>query len=93
MAAITNMTNGARPDYQLGQNLGDTSWGSRIYTATNSAPQMIDVYGIIPAFQPGVSAIGVHTGSAIITVTFWLPIITKAWDEKVAFLCRRILFQ
>ena len=71
MAAITNMTNGASSlTYQLGQNMGDTSWGSRIYTATNSAPQMIDVYGILPASQPGVSAIGVHTGSAIITVTF-----------------------
>jgi len=71
MAAITNMTNGTSTlTYQLGQNLGDTTWGSKIYSAANSAPQMIDVYGILPASQPGVSAIGVHTGSAIITVTF-----------------------
>ncbi len=71
MAGITNMTNGASfLSYQLGQNLGDTTWGSRVYTATNSSPQMIDVYGILPASQPGVSAIGVHTGSATITVIF-----------------------
>lgn len=71
MAGITNMTNGPSAlTYQLGQNLGDTSWGSKVYTATNSAPQMIDVYGILPASQPGVSAIGVHSGSATITVTF-----------------------
>jgi hypothetical protein len=67
----TNMTNGPSTlTYQIGQNSGDTSWGSRVYTAANSSPQMIDVYGILPASQPGVSAIGVHTGSATITVTF-----------------------
>jgi uncharacterized membrane protein len=71
MAAITNMTNGTSVlTYQLGQNIGDTSWGSRIYTAANSSPQMIDVHGILPATQPGVSAVGVHTGGATITVTF-----------------------
>ena len=71
MAAITNMTNGASSlTYQIGQNSGDTSWGSKVYTASNSAPQMIDVYGVLPASQPGVSALGVHTGSATITVTF-----------------------
>jgi hypothetical protein len=71
MAAITNMTNGASSlTYQVGQNSGDTSWGSKVYTASNSAPQMIDVYGVLPASQPGVSALGVHTGSATITVTF-----------------------
>ncbi len=71
MAAITNMTNGASSlTYQLGQNLGDTSWGSRVYTAPNAAVQMIDIYGILPAAQPGASTIGVHTGTATVTVTF-----------------------
>ena len=71
MVAITNMTNGASVlTYQIGQNPGDTSWGSKVYTATNSSPQMIDVYGVLPASQPSVSALGVHTGSATITVTF-----------------------
>ncbi len=71
MTGVTNMTNGASTlTYQLGQNLGDTSWGSKVYTAANASAQMIDVYGILPASQPGVSAIGVHTGAATITVTF-----------------------
>lgn len=71
MTGVTNMTNGTSTlTYQLGQNLGDTSWGSKVYTATNASAQMIDVYGILPASQPGVSALGIHTGSATITVTF-----------------------
>lgn len=71
MTGITNMTNGASSlTYQLGQNLGDTSWGSKVYTATNAPAQIIDVYGILPATQPAVSAVGIHTGSATITVTF-----------------------
>ncbi len=71
MTSITNMTNGASSlTYQLGQTLGDTSWGSRVYIAANAAAQMIDVYGILPASQPTVSALGIHTGSATITVTF-----------------------
>lgn len=71
MTGVTNMTNGASTlTYQLGQNLGDTNWGSKVYVAANASAQMIDVYGILPASQPGVSALGVHTGSATITVTF-----------------------
>ena len=71
MVSAINMTNGASSlTYQLGQIAGGTSWGSKVYTATNSSPQMIDVYGILPAAQPGVSAVGVHTGAATITVTF-----------------------
>jgi len=71
MSAITNMTNGPSTlTYQLGQNLGDTTWGTKVYTAANSSPQMIDIYGILPASQPGATAIGVHTGTATVTVTF-----------------------
>lgn len=71
MVGATNMTNGASSlTYQLGQTSGGASWGSKVYTATNSSPQMIDVYGTLPASQPGVSALGIHTGSAVITVTF-----------------------
>jgi hypothetical protein len=71
MAAITNMTNGTSTlTYQLGQNVGDTSWGTKVYTAASAASQMIDIYGILPASQPGATAIGVHTGTATVTVTF-----------------------
>jgi hypothetical protein len=71
MAAITNMTSGTSTlTYQLGQNLGDTTWGTKVYTAANAAPQMIDIYGILPASQPGATAIGIHTGTATVTVTF-----------------------
>jgi hypothetical protein len=71
MAAVTNMTNGASTlTYSLGQVAGGTSWGTRAYNAANAAAQMIDVYGILPGTQPGVTNVGVHTGSATITVTF-----------------------
>jgi len=71
MAAITNMTNGSSVlTYQLGQNAGDTSWGSKAYNSTSASATMIDIFGTLPATQPGVTAIGVHTGNATITVTF-----------------------
>lgn len=71
MTAITNMTSGTSAlTYQLGQNLGDTTWGSKVYTAANASVQMIDIFGVLPASQPSASAVGVHTGTTTITVTF-----------------------
>lgn len=71
MTTITNMTSGTSSlTYQLGQNLGDTSWGSKVYTAANASAQMIDIFGILPASQPGATGIGVHTGTTTVTVTF-----------------------
>jgi len=71
MAAITNMTNGPSSlTYQLGQNAGDASWGTKTYTAANSSPQNIDIHGTLPASQPGATGLGIHNGTATVTVTF-----------------------
>ena len=71
MAAITNMTNGASVlTYQIGQTAGAATWGTKTYTAATSSPQNIDIFGTLPAAQPSATGLGVHNGTATVTVTF-----------------------